>query len=141
MKKLDRFTFSGILKGGVILPLNGQWVRGMMSMYEDCRITVIVERKKSRRSKNQNAYMWGVVYPEISKHTGHTPNELHEIFKSKFLRSKMVWRGADITTLKSSTELSVGEMQEFLMEVIREANELGIVIPEADRDQIETTYA
>jgi len=141
MKKLDRFTFSGILKNGVILPLNGQWVKGMLQMYEDCRISVVVERKKSRRSKEQNAYLWGVVYREISKHTGHTPSELHGIFKAKFLRSKMIWRGAEVITLKSSTELSVGEMQEFLMEVIREANELGIVIPEPDRDQIETAYA
>lgn len=141
MKKLDRFTFAAILKDGIILPLNGQWVKGMMQMYEDCRVSVIVERKKSRRSKEQNAYLWGVVYREISKHTGHTPEELHEIFKGMFLKSRRMWRGAEMVVIGSTKSLSVGEEDEFIKKVIREANELGIVIPEPDRDQIETAYA
>jgi hypothetical protein len=34
------------------------------------------------RSLNQLAYLWGVVYPSISAHTGHTATELHEILQT-----------------------------------------------------------
>lgn len=99
--------------------------------YEDCEVTVTIERKRNSRSKEQLAYYWGVVLPEIAHHTGHSVDELHEIFKSKHLRKKHFWRGNNITTIGSTSSLTLAEMSDFISNVILEANELGIEVPEA----------
>jgi hypothetical protein len=132
-KKLNRLAAQGKLKDGKIVLNNERWFNGHLSLYEDCPITLIVERKSKDRSKEQLGYLWGVVYPCISQYTGFSPEELHELFKAKFLKSKMVWRGSDIFTVKSTSQLKVGEMAEFISCVILEAGELGVEIPLADK--------
>lgn len=133
MKKLDHFSFSAKLVKGDIVPNSPRYAHGMLSLHDDCNVVVHIDRKRSTRNKAQNAYYWGVVLPSIAESVGHTPSELHDIFKSRFLRSKKVWRGSEITTLKSTSALSIGEMSEYLQNVILEAAELGIQVPEADK--------
>ena len=99
--------------------------------YEDCEVTVTVERKRQSRSKDQLAYYWGVVLPEIAHYTGHSVEELHYIFKSRHLRKKLFWRGRDVTTIGTTTALTLAEMSAFISSVILEASEMGIAIPEA----------
>jgi hypothetical protein len=97
--------------------------------YDDCEVTVLIERRKKSRSKDQLAYYWGVVLPEIANHTGHDVDELHEIFKSKYLRKKRFWRDTTLTTISSTSTLTLKEMSNFIKLVIREANEMEIEIP------------
>jgi len=59
---------------------------------------------------------------------------LHEIFKARFLRRTRVWRGAEMTIAKSTAELTSDEFAEYLAKVIQEGVELGVVVPEADKD-------
>lgn len=134
MKKLDSFIFTGSLIAGKIIPKNPRYVRGMLATYADTEIRVVVERRKRSRSREQNNYYWGVVLPEIATHTGHSAEELHEIFKAKYLSRKVLWRGGDIKIPSSTTDLSTNEFAEFLQNVILEAGELGIEIPEADKE-------
>lgn len=101
--------------------------------FEDCDVTVLVERKKKSRSKDQLAYYWGVVLPEIAHHTGHSVDDLHEIFKSKYLKRKHFWRGTTLTTIGSTTSLKLEEMSDFISNVIVEANEMEIEIPPASQ--------
>lgn len=133
MKKLDTFTAHGELKGGKLVLSNERYFRGNLAYFEDCKVRVIVERLKNSRSKDQNNYYWGVVLPEIATHTGFSAEELHDVFKSKYLKDKRVWRGGNITVLKSTTALSTGEFAEYLQNVILEAGEMEIAIPEADK--------
>lgn len=105
----------------------------MLQLYENTPVIVTIERKKKNRSKEQMGYLWGVIYPLISQHTGHTAEDLHDIFKSRYLKRKKVWRGADMVTIGTTTELSTNEMSEFIANVRLEAEELGIVIPEPDQ--------
>jgi hypothetical protein len=46
------------------------------------RVQVTVERITRKRSTNQNAYYWSVVVGEIAKHTGHDPEQIHELLKT-----------------------------------------------------------
>lgn len=133
MKKLDQFIFTGELKGGKVVPQNPRYVRGSLAMYDDCEIRVVVERRKRSRSKEQNAYYWAVVLPEISLHTGHSVDELHLVFKQKYLSEKILWRGGEMKVAKSTAALSTNEFAEYLQNVILEANELGIEVPQADK--------
>lgn len=103
--------------------------------YDDCDVVITIERQKTSRSKEQLAYYWGVVLPEIAEHTGHDVDDLHEIFKSKYLRKRKFWRGNDLTTISSTTVLTLKEMSNFISLVIAEANEMEIAVPPASYTQ------
>ncbi len=131
-RRFERLAHTGELVGGQLILNNQRWFKGMLQQYDDCHVNVVVERKKNSRSKEQLGYLWGVVYPEVSLHTGHSPEELHEIFKAKYLKHKMGWRGVELTTVGSTTKCTTGQMAEFITNVIAEANEMGMAIPEPD---------
>lgn len=131
-RKFERLVHHGSLKDGKLELDNPRWFRGMLQQFSDSPLVITLERKKKDRSREQLGYLWGVIYPLISQHTGHTPEDLHDIFKSKYLRSKKVWRGGDVVVVGTTTDLSTNEMAEFITNVIIEAGELSIEIPPAD---------
>lgn len=134
-REFDRLTHHARIEGGKLVLDNPRWFKGMLQMYSDAVVVVTVERKRKSRSKEQLGYLWGVVYPLISQHTGHSPEDLHDIFKSKYLRSKKVWRGGDVVVVGTTTDLSTNEMAEFMTNVIVEAGELGIEVPPPDQSR------
>ncbi len=82
---------------------------------ESVPIVLNIQEWKNNRSKNQNAYYWGVVIPMLSDHLGYLPDETHEAIKWKFLRKG----GTDkLPTVRSSTSLDKIEWED-LMEKIR----------------------
>lgn len=94
---------------------------------------VQIERVKAKRSNQQNAYLWGVVYPTISYDTGHTPEELHEIYKRMFLAPKYIrYNGKEIKLPRSTKNLNKIEFGEYLERIFAEAGSLGIHIPTPD---------
>ena len=130
--KLDTETATGQIKDGVLTLKNSSWFRNIFARYEDCKVRVIVERVKNSRSQRQNNYYWWAL-GIISRDQGNTPAELHDIFKSKFLRTQKVWRGGNIATLKSTTNLTKGEFVEYIENIRAEVAELGIEIPDPDQ--------
>jgi len=83
----------------------------------------------SERTSQQNRYAWGIIYKLISDHTGYTPEEVHQVFKERFL----TYSKDGFKFTKSTTELTTKEFGEYLDKVIFYAqSELGIIIPEAD---------
>lgn len=128
----ERLTHHGHLEDGKLVLDNSRWFKGTLQQFANCPVVVTVERRKNKRSKQQLGYLWGIIYPTISQHTGHTSEDLHDIFKAKFLRRKKVWRGADMVVVGTTTGLSVNEMAEFITNVIVQAQELGIEVPPAD---------
>lgn len=134
MKSLTTFVHQGKLVNGKLVHDNERYFLGMLSQFEDCRVRTIVEKLRGTRSSNQNRYYWGVVLPVIGEYMGERPEDLHEIFKSRFLRRKRVWRGGEITTLRSTSELTSDEMAVYLDQVCQEAAELGCVVPPADKE-------
>lgn len=87
------------------------------------------------RSQQQNRYMWGIVYKIIGDELGMTSEEVHEVYKEKFLSYKKEIKGKFYTFTKSTTELNVVEFGEYLDKVIRHASsELGLIIPEPDSE-------
>lgn len=131
-RKFERLTHHGQILDGKLVLDNPRWFRGMLQQYDNAVVVVTVEYKKNKRSKEQMGYLWGVVYPHISQYTGHTPEDLHDIFKAKYIRRKKRWRGSEMVTIGSTGELSTNEMAEFLTNVITEAADLGISVPPPD---------
>lgn len=133
-KAIKTFVSRGEIKGGKLILDNSQYFKGMMSLFADAKVRIIVERITGKRSKNQLAYLWGVVYPLLAESTGFSPEELHEIFKEKYLRHKVLWRGGEMYVPQSTKHLSSIEMGEFMSAVILEAGELGVKVPNPDSE-------
>lgn len=107
----------------------------------DGEYDLILKEKKSQRSLNQNSYYWGVPVKLISDHTGHTPNEVHELLKSMFLKKYL-----DVDTkegqqtfsiVRSTVSLNTKEMEEYLANIRMWASmDLGVVIPEPNEVEL-----
>lgn len=132
-RRFERLVHYGQLKDGKLVLDNTSWFTGMLSLFDDTKVSVLVERRKNSKSKEQQGYLWGVVYPHIAQYTGYTPEELHDVFKAKFLKKKRKWRGMDMVTVSSTEGLTTGEMAEFITNVVMEAAEMSIVVPDPDK--------
>jgi hypothetical protein len=92
-------------------------------------VVVTVSKYTKTRSNDQNRYMWGVVYRYISESTGMTPEESHDAMRMLFLRVSGDGRSPD--TIKSTTELSTVQFEEYIESVKQFAAEkLGTYIPD-----------
>jgi hypothetical protein len=96
------------------------------------RIELKLEKLKHPRTNSQNRYYWGVIVHEIAKHTGHDPEQIHELLKLKFsprrhFMSETI-RHAGIPT--STTRLDTIAFVEYTEKCRMWANEfLGLQIP------------
>ena len=109
-----------------------------ISQYEEKTIEIIVREQKKRRSLNLNAYYWSVAVKLLSEHTGYDKDDMHEILKSMFLRTRYKLNGVWLDSTKSTTKLNNKEMIEFIDEVKRFASkELGCFIPDPNEVEYE----
>jgi hypothetical protein len=105
----------------------------------DGEVAVTVRKHHATRSVQQNRWYWGSVVGLVADHTGYTPEEIHEIYKAKFLPRVMEIPGtsgevvAEFTIGGSTTQMNKLEFGEYC-EHIREwaASELGVNIPDPD---------
>ena len=84
---------------------------------------------KAKRSVEQNKLLWAI-YTEMASGTGHTPEEIHEAMKAKFLPRRVITVGdEEFPILGSSAKLDVGEFSNFVEQVqVFAAQELGVVV-------------
>lgn len=96
------------------------WFHHQLSKFKDGeKVTLEIHSRKPKRSDQQNRYYWGVYLPLIAKETGeHDLDALHELFKGKFLSEGIVEvLGQKVRKKKSTTDLSVGEFCEYIMNI------------------------
>lgn len=134
MKQLKTFVHHGVIKEGKLVLDNPRYFKGMVMGFADAKVRLVLEKIRGVRTKKQNAYYWGVVLELIAEHTGYLAEEVHEVMKSKFLRQKKVWRGGEITVLRSTSELTSDEFGEYIEQVRAEGAEMQIEIPDPDKD-------
>jgi len=79
--------YSDLLKGGLA----------------NCRVQLEIDRKKTPRSQQQNAYLWAAVYPVIAEHTGNSIPEIHEVCKQMFLPPRQMSISDRMATVAGST--------------------------------------
>lgn len=79
------------------------------------RVTVKFTTQKKSRTLVQNNYYWGVYLPKIAQETGNDIDDLHLLFKGKFLTKAIIeLMGERVRRVRSTTELSVIEFGEFI---------------------------
>ena len=93
-------------------------------------LEVTVEKRRLHRSNQQNRYYWGVVLNVIAKETGHSAEELHEIYKRMFLPRKTIkYKERDYPVPGTTTECDISDFHEYIERVRAEAASLGIIVP------------
>lgn len=81
---------------------------------EGKEISVIIETYKGKRTLDQNALYWHYL-TIISSETGHTENELHEIFKRLYLPPQFLkYKGREIKIPGSTAKLNKVQFGEYL---------------------------
>ena len=119
------------IKNGNVTYQNKELFDDHMLSYEGKTVVITVGEQKKRRSLNLNSYYWAVVVKLLSDETGYDKDEMHEVLKSMFLRTRYQIKGVWVDSTKSTTKLTHKEMSEFIEEVKRFASTtLGVYIPD-----------
>ena len=127
--------FRGYVDGGRFKPDDPVRWAGRLAQLEGKRVQFSVKREQTRRTISQNSYLWGVVYATLSEWSGHSPEEIHQHLKHKFLPAgpaKRLPDGEELVTEPSTAGLSVEEFAAYVNEVVRWAAEHGVYVPAAE---------
>lgn len=83
------------------------------------RVSMYISTRRPKRTIQQNRYYFGAYLPLIAKETGeHNIERLHRYFAGKFLTTEIVKvLGQSVRLVKSTTELSVSEFSEYIMNI------------------------
>jgi hypothetical protein len=100
-------------------------------------ICITIERKRKKRSLNQNAYYWSVVIPAIRKMLEEYGNEVDDEETHSFLKehvgkltgSVVDSVGRRVAVTKSSASLTTAEFESYLLRVTAWAAQEGVIIP------------
>lgn len=109
-----------------------------LARFRDGAVLVTVERKYATRSQKQNKWYWSQVVGLVADHTGYTPDEIHEIYKAKFIPKAMAVADKngeirdELVLGGSTTRMDTVEFSEYCERIREWAAELGIVIPDPD---------
>ena len=102
-------------------------------------VEVIIRKRRSKRSDRQNAWYWSQILELLSERTGHTPDELHEYCKARFIPKRLAICDGNGVVIDdrvvggSTTKLNREQMADFCEEIRRwAAEDLGLVIPDPD---------
>ena len=132
----------GHVKEGKLTLSNRKAFENGLTEFEGMRVEVEVKKAKTHRSNEQNKYYWAVVLPHALQGFIDLGNErldidtVHRFFKDRFLtreRTIVIPTTGEVYTTKTTTDLSKGEMMEYLNECIRFCAEmLNVVIPDSN---------
>jgi len=77
-----------------------------------------VKKYRKKRSVNQNAFLWGVVYRYVSDETGFTKDESHQEMCRMFLSyDKQTPNGTIKSFVRSTTDLDTLEMEAYIAQI------------------------
>lgn len=101
---------------------NKKVIRDFLSSINKKDVWVRIERMTGKRSDNQNSFYW-MYLTVIANETGHTENDLHELFKRIFLppEYKKIL-GREIKMPATTTKLDKNEFSEYLDRICAETN-------------------
>jgi hypothetical protein len=78
------YIFDGTIRDNKLMLDKAESFRQHLTNLNGKRVQVTVEKIKHSRTTDQNRYYFGVVVKLISQHTGHDPEQIHELLKYMF---------------------------------------------------------
>jgi len=108
--------------------------------FEGKKVTVTIQKLKSKRSIQQNRYWW-LAMTILGNELGYSKEETHELMKFKFLKRERVIEktGEILEYIESTTTLSKSDFADMVTDMVRWAASMGIVIP-LPGEQLETDF-
>ena len=124
-------------EGQLLVREPARW-RAWLARHRCKDITLSVGRERHLRSLNANRYLWGVVYRTLAEWSGHDEEELHSIFKERFLshRQLRLPTGELLEAPGSTAVLDTEQFSEYVSRVKRFAAECGVDVPEPNEVEI-----
>lgn len=108
--------FRGIVDGGLRVDKQGLF-NNFLSKMNGTRVIISVEPEEKARTINQNRLYW-LYIRIISEETGHGEDDLHALFKQKFLPNiKSRVFDEEVTVIKSTTRLNTDEFSEYINKI------------------------
>ena len=133
---LHEYEATALVKAGKLVVRNRRAFNLALQQFTDGEVALRVEKRRATRSQQANRYYWGVVVEAVSQHTGYSPDEVHEIFKAKFLPKKVTVADGngeiqgEFVIGGTTTKLNVNEFYDYVEAIRRWAAELSIDIPD-----------
>jgi len=129
--------FTGIIRNGKVSLDDPENYDIWLGSINDQRIELVVQKERHERTNQQSKYLWGVIYQAISDELGYTPEEVHDLCKTMFLKTHLDVKEKRYTIIKSTKELNTQQFSEYVEQIKRWASsELSIAIPEASTLEI-----
>lgn len=114
------------IQAGKIVTFDRQSFQSRIKFIGNGKFFLHISKDRPSRSTQQNRYLWGCVYDLMSKDTGYTADEIHQIMAEMFLGYEKNGK----RFVRSTTTLSTVEMEDYLEKVRRfAATDLNIFIP------------
>lgn len=138
-----KLTYYGKVTDRVKIYRSDEMQRMIVANFAGKDIELTIQRKRRRRSLEQNAYYFGVVVPIVCaglQDAGYrvTREVTHEFLKATFYKKELVNEstGEVLQTVGSTSEMSTVEMMDYFQEITQWAAEfLNVQIP-APNEQI-----
>jgi hypothetical protein len=136
----DEISMQCDVERGKLVLTNRALFADLVKNLGDGSYELSLRKLRATRSIQANRYWWGVVVHLFSEHTGHTPEEIHEWAKAKFIPKRLALLNGngdvqDEYVIGGSTrKMKVDEFYEFVEHVRTFGNEqLGLNIPPPDK--------
>lgn len=111
-------------------PTDREAVKQCIDRLPDKPYIVEIKQKKVKRSLSQNALYWMQVNV-LSKESGYTPNELHEILGELFLpKVEIKHKNTVVIRPMSTTLLTTAQFTDYLFHIqVFASEEFGVILP------------
>jgi hypothetical protein len=118
--------FNGFIRNGELCVEDAEKFDSYVKNFEGKEVHISVGLKNKDRSNNQNRYYWGVVIEILQKEIGYETKEMmHDALRFEFLQLHT----EKLPTVRSTTDLTTVEFEEYLSRIRQWSSEQGIYIP------------
>ena len=127
--------WSGVVTSEGVLKLDARSLYlGYLKRFANMPVQLVLKRRESQRSLDQNAWIWGVAYPVLAEALGydlHEHEDLHYALVAKCFGEHFDKRVGAMVPNRRSSKLSTKEFSEYMEWLVRfGAMECGgIVVP------------
>ena len=129
------YKFQAKIVGGIIQFEKEKKFVDYLNSLNGKQVEVIVQKKSSARSIQQNAYFHGVICRYWGEYAGNDIATMKGVLKGKFLTATADIKGKEVSYVRATSSLTVAEMRTFIDDCKKYAIEYGIVMP--DMDEVE----
>lgn len=125
---MDTLHYGRVLPGGLLVMERPQDYNRAVRALAGKHVELLVRKRKTNRSTQQNRYYFGVVVKLLAEYCGYDAQEMHEVLAMRFLRIE----DCPVTGAprrKRTPKTDTQEFAEYVDHCIRLAADYGVVIP------------